>query len=87
MLPVCLISDFNNSKFNNIKNIYPYLDYDHFNTMLFSSNSLKIDNGVQKTLFRDTFKEITPKYNLKKLEKPVGTLHRIYGFQINIQVF
>ena len=48
MLPVCLISDFNNSKFNNIKNIYPYLDYDHFNTMLSASNSLKIDNGVQK---------------------------------------
>lgn len=69
MLPVCLISDFNNSKFNNIKNIYPYLDYDHFNTMLSASNSLKIDNGVQKTLFRDTFKEITPKYNLKKIRK------------------
>ena len=36
---------------------------------------------VFKTLFRDTFKEITPKYNLKKLEKPVGTLHRIMAFR------
>lgn len=69
MLPVCLISDYNNSKTNHIKNIYPYLNYHHFNTMLSASNSLKINCGVQKYLFRDALSNITPEYTLNKIRK------------------
>lgn len=69
MLPVCLISDYNNSRANGIKNIYPYLDINHFNTMLSASNSLKIKDGIQKTLFRNALKGITPNSTLNKIRK------------------
>ena len=69
MLPICLISDFNNSNKNKLKNIYPYLNYDHFNTMLSTSNYLKINQGVQKALFREALKGITPQNTLRKIRK------------------